>query len=115
VIRAASLMVVAAVSLAAAAYSPEKMQRMAAAQKAMSEGRAGDLATVAAAHEFKGYVAAVLDNDRQLKECTRLYDLDAIAYRASVLVAGQHDDTEVVSSVTAAAAVQFACDSFKTK
>jgi hypothetical protein len=110
-IIAATMILVAA--LGAESYTPEKMQRMAAAQKDLSEGKAADLATVVAAYEFKGYVAAILDNDKELWECARQNGLDDIVYRTSVYAAVIDDGDS--GAIAAVVAVRYACRSFKRK
>lgn len=101
-----------AVTMYADVYAPEQMQEMAAAQAALTKGDAREIKTMTSAYAFKGYIAALLDNNKRFAGCAAHHDLDAIAYRSAMLVAGKSSVRSSMASIDVFAAVVFACESF---
>lgn len=75
----------------------------------MSRGQAEGMGDVAAAFEFRGYVAAILDNDKQFWECAAQHDLDMIVGRSAAYAAVSAADGNGSAAVSAYVAVTYAC------
>ena len=96
-------------------YSMEEMYSMATYYKAMREGEElDDLQKYMKAAEFRGYVAAALDEassqDNEIKQCVRTMRVNDIAHRAAVVITSIELDRSAMSPLSVNLGIRFACD-----
>lgn len=96
-------------------YTMEEMYQMATFFKNIrSEKGLEDVSQYLKASEFKGYVAAILDNstnqDKTLTECARKYPVNDIAMRTAIVITSNPLDRSQMSAITVHVAIRFACE-----
>ena len=96
-------------------YTMQEMYEMATYFKQIRTGKElDDITKYVKAAEFKGYVAAILDNtsndDQSLVACARKYPVNDIAMRTAITLTSNPLDRSQMSAIAIHVAVRFACD-----
>ena len=100
-------------------YTMQEMYEMATYFKQIRTGKKMDDVTMVKAAimagEFKGYVAAILDNssnttNQDLMACAKKYPINDIAMRTAITLTSNPLDRSQMSAIAIHVAVRFACD-----
>ena len=101
-------------------YTMEEMYQRATAYKLAAQGKspeepAGQLETLLKAHEFRGYVAGILDaaqttKHQEYQECARRLPVSTITARAASAITSVPLDRTYVANLAVLLAIVFACD-----